>query len=341
MAERDAQLESFLKAAGWNDALRAMLAGDASNRRYLRLIRPSNSERAVLMDAPPAKGEDVTPFVEVATYLTKQGFSAPRILAQDAEAGFLLLEDLGDALFARVVAEHTEIENSLYSAATDLLAELHRHEPLAGLDAYEPALAADLAALAQDWYVTAATNTIDDQARNNLFQVAKTALEAHAPDCSVLVQRDYHSENLLWLPDRDGLARVGLLDFQDAMLGHRAYDLVSLLQDARRDVPPDIEAAMIARYIDATGEDTQDFALAYATLGAQRNLRILGVFARLCIRDGKAHYIDLIPRVWALLQRNLTHPALADLRAACAHFPEPDETLLKKLKSKCAAGLTL
>lgn len=341
MAERDARLESFLKSAGWEDALRAMLAGDASNRRYMRLIRPNTAERAVLMDAPPEKGEDVTAFIRVATYLTGLGLSAPRILAQDVEAGLLLLEDLGDTLFARVVERHPEMENSLYSSATDLLAELHRHEPMDGLNSYDPPLAADLAALAQDWYVTAATDTVDSVARDRLSRSAQAALTTHAPECSVLVQRDYHSENLLWLPDRDGLARVGLLDFQDAMLGHRAYDLVSLLQDARRDVPPETEARMIARYIAATGQDAQDFALAYATLGAQRNLRILGVFARLCIRDGKAHYVEMIPRVWNLLQRNLTHPALADLRDACAHIPEPDDALLRKLKSKCATGLTL
>jgi aminoglycoside/choline kinase family phosphotransferase len=341
MAERDARLESFLRQAGWDDALRAMLAGDASNRRYLRLIRPSTAERAVLMDAPPDKGENVAPFLHIATYLTGLGFSAPRIYARDTDAGFLLLEDLGDALFARVVARHEEMQNSLYSAATDLLAELHRDTPPDGLAPYAPPLAADLSGLAHDWYATGAMDKPDRAARDALTETVDAAISAFAPDCDVLVQRDYHSENLLWLPDREGVKRVGLLDFQDAMLGHSAYDLVSLLQDARRDVPPDIEAQMIARYIAATEQDALDFALSYATLGAQRNLRILGVFARLCIRDGKAQYVDMIPRVWSLLQRNLTHPELGALRDACACLPEPDDALMARLRSKCATNPTL
>lgn len=341
MAERDARLESFLRQAGWEDALRAMLAGDASNRRYLRLIRPSTAERAVLMDAPPDKGENVAPFIHIATYLTDLGLSAPRIYAKDTDAGFLLLEDLGDALFARVVARHEEMQNSLYCAATDLLANLHRHDPPDGLDTYAPPLAADLSALAHDWYAAGAMDAPDPASRDALSQAVHAALAAFAHDCDILVQRDYHSENLLWLPDREGLQRVGLLDFQDAMLGHRAYDLVSLLQDARRDVPPEIEAQMIARYIAAAEQNASDFALSYATLGAQRNLRILGVFARLCIRDGKAHYVDLIPRVWSLLQRNLTHPDLGALRDACACLPEPDDALMARLKSKCATIQTL
>ncbi|WP_135502800.1 aminoglycoside phosphotransferase family protein [Roseovarius aestuariivivens] len=341
MAERDARLESFLKSAGWADALRAMLAGDASNRRYLRLIRPSTAERAVLMDAPPARGEDVRPFIRIAEYLCDLGLSAPRIYARDTENGFLLLEDLGDALFARVVERHVEMENTLYSTATDLLAELHCGVPPDHLQPYSPPLTAELAALAFDWYapIDAATNIAE--LRRALIEEISAALDANAPECDVLIQRDYHAENLLWLPERSGIARVGLLDFQDAVLGHRAYDLVSLLQDARRDVPPEIEALMMARYIEASGQDAQGFTLAYATLGAQRNLRILGVFARLCLRDGKAHYVDLIPRVWSLLQRNLTHPALANLRSVCAALPLPNDTHLSKLKSKCATVPTL
>lgn len=336
MTERDTKLEGFLSGAGWGDALRAMLAGDASNRRYLRLIRPTTAERAVLMDAPPERGEDVRPFVRIAEYLSGLGLSAPRVYARDDEAGFLLLEDLGDNLYARVIPRNPDIENSLYSAATDLLVELHGHPP-PDLQAYDPPLATELAALAFDWYLPGATGAENAAARQAFVTEMLRALEDNAPGCTVLIQRDYHAENLLWLPDRKGIARVGLLDFQDAMLGHPCYDLVSLLQDARRDVPPEIEAQMIARYITATGQDATTFAAAYATLGAQRNLRILGVFARLCMRDGKAHYVDLIPRVWGLLQRDLTHPALGALRASLAGIlPEPTDRVLDMLKSKCA-----
>jgi aminoglycoside/choline kinase family phosphotransferase len=159
----------------------------------------------------------------------------------------------------------------------------------------------------------------------------------YASETSVLIQRDYHAENLIWLPERTGAARVGLLDFQDAMAGHPAYDLVSILQDARRDVPPEVEAAMIARYVAATGQDGETFRAAYAVLGVQRNLRILGVFGRLCIMGGKSHYIDLIPRVWGLLLRDLEHPALSPVAGLIRDaLPAPGDDILKGLKDRCA-----
>ena len=339
MPDRDAAIARFIDAAGWGDAQVAPLAGDASNRRYLRLTRGADS--AVLMDAPTKKGEDIRPFIHIARYLTGISLSAPQVFAQDESKGLLLLEDLGDDLVARVIPRQPELEISLYSAATDLLAQLHGHPPPADLEAYDVPLMADMAALAFDWYLAAARGK--NPAAKTAFHAAMTqALTDHAPDQTVLIQRDYHSENLLWLPDRIGVARVGLLDFQDAMLGHPAYDLVSLLQDARRDVPPAVEAQMIRRYSQITGLDADAFLAAYHCLGAQRNLRILGVFARLCIRDGKAHYVDLIPRVWALLQRDLAHPALASLADLVnTSLPAPTAPLLKTLKDKCAITPTL
>ena len=335
---REAQIIAFLDSVGWGGAICSLLAGDASNRRYLRLIRPGTGERAVLMDAPSDKGEDVRPFLRIAEYLTGIGLSAPRIFARGEDLGFLLLEDLGDSLFARVVPRHPEMEISLYSAATDLLVHLHDQAP-PRLAPYDAATATDLAALAFDWYLPAATGTGDTGARAAFCTAMQAALTGLAPDCDVLIQRDYHAENLLWLPDRRGIARVGLLDFQDAMLGHRAYDLVSLLQDARRDVPGDVEANMLARYITATGQGADAFTAAYHCLGVQRNLRILGVFARLCVRDGKAHYVDLIPRVWIHLQRDLSHPAMAAVRDVLAPaLPDPTPDLLNRIKDKCATA---
>ncbi|WP_371224833.1 aminoglycoside phosphotransferase family protein [Roseovarius sp. 2305UL8-3] len=334
MSDRDIAVHAFIQGAGWGDATVGPLAGDASNRRYLRLTR--EGETAVVMDAPKEKGEDIRPFLHIAGYLSGIGLSAPAILASDEAQGFILLEDLGDDLFARVIPKHPEMENSLYACATDLLAELHRHAPPPDLAPYDAAIMADMAALAFDWYLTAARgeNTV---ARAEFHGAITAVLDTLTPMQTVLIQRDYHSENLLWLPDRRGVARVGLLDFQDAMLGHPAYDLVSLLQDARRYVPPDIESQMIARYVQNTQQDHDAFTAAYHALGAQRNLRILGVFARLCVRDGKAHYVDLIPRVWDLLQRDLTHPALQNLSALVhTHLPAPTNSLLKTLKDKCA-----
>lgn len=332
MSDRENDLRRFVAATDWAEAETRPLAGDASNRRYLRLTRARDGTTAVLMDAPPERGEDVRPFLRIARHLCGIGLSAPRILAEDPERGFLILEDLGDALFARVMARNPSLEAPLYAAATDLLVDLHRHPPPPGLDVYGPRTMADMAALAFDWYLTGATG--EQSPRRTAFHAAtEAALAAHALPADVLVQRDYHAENLLWLPGRTGTARVGLLDFQDAMLGHRAYDLVSVLQDARRDVPPAIETAMIARYIAGAGVDEGDFVTAYHCLGAQRNLRILGVFARLCLRDGKAGYVDLIPRVWAHLQRDLADPAMAEVRAILSgSLPEPVPDVLRRLK---------
>ena len=335
MTERDALIRAFIDKSDWAGARVAPLAGDASNRRYLRLRDPASGETAVLMDAPPERGENVRPFVEIGRYLGKIGLSAPRVLAADMEAGLLLLEDLGDDLFANVIPRDPSLENSLYCAATDLLGTLHDHPPPPGLAPYSPALMADLAMLAFDWYHAALADPAPDT-RASAEAAMRAALQAHASDADVLIQRDYHAENLLWLPGRDGTARVGLLDFQDAMAGHPAYDLVSVLQDARRDVPAEIETQMIARYIAASPQDATEFARAYALLGLQRNLRILGVFARLCIRDGKAHYVDLIPRVWGHIQTNLKHPDVAPLAGLLTGLPAPDATTLNRIKAQCA-----
>ncbi|WP_212522928.1 phosphotransferase [Actibacterium sp. MT2.3-13A] len=333
--ERGVLIDAFLARAGWAGAARVVLAGDASNRRYDRLTDPAAGASAVLMDAPPETGEDVRPFVRIARHLRGLGLSAPEILAEDADRGLLLLEDLGDALYARAIAADPGLETPLYECAIDLLAELHRHPAPADLAAYDPATMAPLGALPFDWYLPAVAAAAPGE--KQAFQAElETILARYCDDTSVLAQRDYHAENLIWLPGRAGIARVGLLDFQDGMAGHPAYDLVSLLEDARRDVPAALQQAMIARYIAATGVGRAAFAAAYACLGAQRNLRILGVFARLCIRDGKPHYVDLMPRVWDHLQHDLAHPALAGLRERVARLiPAPDAEIRERIKARC------
>lgn len=335
MMSRAQDLQAFIERAGWGAATITSLAGDASTRRYDRLVQPDGM-RAVLMDAPPAKGNDIRPFVRIAAYLAGIGLSAPRIFAQNDHLGFLLLEDLGDDLFARLLEQEPQREEALYEAAIDVLVHLHRAPPPA-LTAYDAATLTSLTALVFDWYQFGIAGEIDDDARTEFSKLFERHLAPLDTQPQVLIQRDYHAENLLWLPDREGLARVGLLDFQDAVLGHTAYDLVSLLQDARRDVSPDLEGRMIARFLDQSPHDRAAFSAAYAILGAQRNLRILGVFSRLCLRDGKAHYVDLIPRVWGHVQTNLRHPALADV-AEYIHqslaSPTPDALTL--LRSKCA-----
>lgn len=336
MISREDQITRFLEESGLAHAQRTNLAGDASNRRYFRLNTPGG-ETLVLMDAPPSKGEDVRPFVRIAEYLRKIGLSAPKIIAQKPADGLLVLEDLGDDLFARIVKEDRKCEPTLYTAAIDLLAELHRYPPPEDLAEYNTTLAADLSGLAFDWYALGITGSDNTKARDAVTSELTRLILTHAPECDVLVQRDYHSENLLWLPDRRAHRRVGLLDFQDALKGNRAYDLVSLLQDARRDVPNTIEADMLHHYIATAQQNEERFKLAYAIWGAQRNLRIIGVFARLCLRDGKPGYLGYIPRVWNLLLRDLAHPKLTRLeKLVIETIPEPAPANIKKLETKCA-----
>jgi aminoglycoside/choline kinase family phosphotransferase len=333
MPDRADHKAAFLSRAGWAGAGCRFLAGDASARSYDRLTRAGKT--AVLMDAPPDTGEDVGPFVAIARHLTGIGLSAPGILAQDRDHGFLLLEDLGDDLFARLTIRDPSCEPALYAAAVDVLICLQAHRPAPGLPDAGAADWAGAAAVALDWYRHAITG---DRVDTALFrQTVQTALEAHANGPRVMILRDYHAENLLWLPQRAGVARVGLLDFQLAQLGQPGYDLVSLCQDARRDVSSSVQAAMIRRFVAAKGLEEAGFAASYATLGAQRALRILGMFARLCLGMGKPGYVALIPRVWAQLQQNLLHPALADLSVLCADLlPEPTASRLERIRSQCA-----
>lgn len=327
MTGRDIAKHNFLTRAGWADAQRHFLAGDASDRSYERLSAPNGT--AVLMDAPPGKGDEPAAFLNIADHLRQLGLSAPATIAQDLAQGFLLLEDLGDGLFARLATENPAMEAPLYAAATDVLLHLHRYPVPPGLPRLTPADWAEAAAFAFDWYRFAATDELADTAA---FRHALTRLIARHQGPTVLILRDYHAENLLWLPDRSGIARVGLLDFQLAQSGQPAYDLVSLLQDARRDVSPATEAQMIARF-----QPDADFSDSYAVWGAQRALRILGVFARLCLVADKVGYLPLLPRVWAQLQRNLAHPALAELREPCAALPAPTPKILDRIGAQCGA----
>ena len=331
VTDRKAAALAFLADIGWKDAKRTLIAGDASNRRYDRICNADGSI-AILMDAPPERGENVRPFVRVAQYLNANGLSAPEILAEDTEQGFLLIEDLGDALFARLMEKASpEQTRELYGAAVDVLIYLRKAPPLS-LEVCDANWLIEMTDIVFEWYERTG-NTATRAAFEEIFRPMATQLDAVQKG---VILRDYHAENLIWLPDRDGVAKVGLLDFQDALLGHPAYDLVSILQDARRDVPQEIENAMIAYYLEATHMQPEGFRSAYALLGTQRNLRILGIFARLCLRDGKAHYVDFIPRVWRYLNRNLEVPALAPLREfVLSELPEPTPSFLEKLKSQC------
>ncbi|SDI77163.1 aminoglycoside phosphotransferase family protein [Aliiruegeria lutimaris] len=332
---RQADRQHFLSSCGWGAAATRPLAGDASARSYLRLNDPSLGT-AVLMDAPPETGEDIRPFCKIAHFLADSGLSAPRILAENPELGFLLLEDFGDALFARLIEDDPARETGLYEAAVDVLLELHRHTPPAGLPTLGPREMSRAVDLVLTCYASGAGKTFPSDAPDTLAQLLRPHLDTLAHTPPVLALRDFHAENLLWLPDRQGARRVGLLDFQDAFAGHPAYDLISLLEDARRDVSETARKAALSRFGDLGNHPPEELARACATLGAQRNLRILGVFARLCMQFGKAHYVELMPRVWSHLQRDLTHPSLADIADFVSEtLPAPSEEVLQSIREKC------
>jgi aminoglycoside/choline kinase family phosphotransferase len=300
----------FLAGCGWAGARIEPLAGDASFRRYFRVLMDDRS--AVLMDAPPPH-EDPRPFIAVAEWLTSRGLSAPEIIARDLDRGLLLLADFGDCRLRETLDSDPALERELYERATDVLVHLHGQPPMPGLPVHGLDQWLEELRLFTDWYCPAVGAEVDADA----FQAAwREVLEPVAGDGlgPVTVLRDYHAENIMLVEGREGIAQFGLLDFQDALAGHPAYDLASVLEDARRDVPPAIERAMIDHYLAATGED-ETFERAYWALAAQRNTRILGVFTRLWKRDGKPHYRRFQPRMWGLLERDLDRPHLAPVRA--------------------------
>lgn len=312
--ERANDMDAFVKEAGWGDAAQEPLAGDASTRRYTRLREGART--AMLMDAPPAD-VDTQPFIAIARHLRAQNYGAPEILSCNRERGFVLAEDLGDALFTRALAAG-EDEAALYAAAVDVLIAWQKDAGMqkggSGLKLadYDEAAYMREVALFADWFLPEALGA--ERAANlreEYLALWRSAFAQAALPCTLFVHRDYHADNLLW---RGG--KVGVLDFQDALWGHPAYDLASLLEDARRDVSPTLAIAELERYIAQTGVGAAQFKADYALLAAQRNSKIVGIFVRLARRDGKKHYLHYLPRVWAHLERDLgAHPLLADLKA--------------------------
>ncbi|WP_326525082.1 aminoglycoside phosphotransferase family protein [Sphingomonas sp.] len=292
----------FLAQLGWEDAEILPLAGDASFRRYFRAV--GHDRTAILMDAPPPH-EDPRPFIAIAEWLHTRGFGAPAILGSDLGAGLVLLEDFGDARMRETVDAAPESELRLYEAAVDILIRLRDH-PAADVPAYDAGVLHREAALLTEWYCPAIGADVDASGYRAAWDAVFDRVVAATP---VTVLRDYHAENIMLVE-----GGLGLLDFQDALAGHPAYDLVSLLQDARRDVHPDLEAALLDRYLRTTGVG-EEFVTAYHILGAQRNAKIVGIFTRLWQRDGKPRYPGLCPRVWGYLNRDLEHPALAPVKS--------------------------
>lgn len=317
-ADREELCRGFLAQAGWGDADRRVLAADASFRRYDRLARgPGGQARAVLMDAPPPQ-ENAKIFHYIAGCLIDIDLSAPRPLAIDEESGFLLLEDFGDRTFTRALAEGAD-EAELYRLAVDTLIALHQRwwPDVPGLPPYNDERLLAEAALLVDWYLPAMTGRETPATQRESYLAAwREVIPAMLDVPHKLVLRDYHVDNLMVLEGREGVARCGLLDFQDALIGPVSYDLVSLLEDARRDVSPAVVAEMLERYHAGMRNqlDRWAFAASYAALGAQRNAKIVGIFTRLSRRDGKHGYLKHMPRLWRLLEADLQAPVLAPVK---------------------------
>lgn len=315
--QRETAARDFLQRCGWAEAEIVLLAADASFRRYFRVL--GDHERAVLMDAPPEK-ENAAAYLRVTTQLAALDLSPPRILAQDLARGFLLLEDFGDRTFTQALAEGAD-EQQLYDLAVDTLVSLHKRWQGAGdargLPPYDTDKLLEEATLFVDWYLPAVERPLSATGRKEYLSIWQGLLDPMVHDDSlpsVLVLRDYHVDNLMILPQREGVAACGLLDFQDALIGAPAYDLVSLLRDARWDVPQDLQARALARYLAAFPDWSREaFQRAYWLLGAQRNAKIIGIFTRLARRDGKSRYLEHIPRLWRLFEEELARPELTPL----------------------------
>ena len=346
MSDREALRLDFLRSAGLAGAARSPLPGDASTRRYERLTTPSGASLMLMDQAPAAESRPCDPswtpqqrhahgwnavarlsagrieaFAAVAAHLKSLGLSAPEIVAVDAPNGLAVIEDFGDALFARVIEDGAD-PAPLYRAAVEALAVLHAAptpETLTGPAGDWPLLAYDQTALqgGADLFVEWLPKLIPalsfDEAAIAEWRAAWAPITAAGEaGATVMAHRDYHAENLIWLPRRNGAARVGMIDFQDAVRAHPSWDLHSLLQDARRDVSPALEAEALDRYFALRpGVDRAAFMADYAGLAALNQARIIGIFARLIARDGKPRYRQFLPRMWRHLNANLEQPALA------------------------------
>lgn len=345
-AARSEAMRSFLSEAGWQDAKRKPLPGDASSRTYIRVVKGGRS--AMLMDQPPKAetplagagatpeerhrlgynavarlaGADCARFVAMAAHLRAVGLAAPEVYAADTKNGFLLLEDFGDNLYADALVSGAD-ETELYATAIDALIAIHNEPTPAApggvplFDYDETALLAEIDLLTEWFLPLALGRPIEEDEKIEHRNLWQNTLAHVLADSKVFVHRDYHAQNLIWMPKRHGIARVGMVDFQDAVAGHPAYDLVSLLEDARRDVSPTLADAMTAHYLTRSNRrlNPKEFLSATAIFAAQRNAKIIGIFARLSKRDRKPSYLKYLPRVWCYMERDLENPALENLKA--------------------------
>ncbi len=314
--------EEFIASLGYKDVVLEALPADASFRRYYRLAGKGADKAMLLMQDPPDRPHVppfvmVEPFVTIADHMRHLGLRAPEIYARDIQNGLLLIEDFGDDTYTRLLNRGVDAKD-LYEVAVDVLSHLHKHPKRSEIDLphYDDKHLTDEAMLLTDWYYPALTGkTAPETLRASYAAVWKDLFAKMPKDQSTMVLRDYHVDNLM-LTAGEGIARCGLLDFQDALIGHFSYDLMSLLEDARRDVPQELQKHLYDRYMAAMGPlDRASFDYAYRVLAAQRHAKVLGIFVRLFARDGKDRYLQFIPHVHKLFLQALDAPALAPLKA--------------------------
>ncbi len=315
-AEREAQIDAFVDGLGWKGAARVAAAGDASFRSYDRLLHEAGAS-AIVMDAPPEK-EDVRPFLNVRAYYEDEGYRVPALLGVDVDAGLLLLEDLGSSSFSQVLRKNPELEMPLYHTACMVLAaKVDAGAKGIVIPEYDRVVLRREAALLSEWFLPLlmGKTALCAEAAAAFMTAFESVIDEAYIQPSVVVHRDFHADNLFWLEGEHGIKRVAMLDFQDALKGHPAYDVVSLLEDARRDVSAEVVEECIEQFIDTTGLSVSEFKKAYAFFGMQRNAKILGIFTRLCQRDGKPHYLEFVPRVWRHFLHDVEHEGNAPLKA--------------------------
>ncbi|WP_458792128.1 aminoglycoside phosphotransferase family protein [Yoonia sp. MH D7] len=316
---RDETLALALEKSVWASWARAPIAGDASSRRYFRLSQ-NGQPTAILMDDPT---RDTQRFADIAQFLTASRLSAPEILYHNPNDGVMIITDLGQTDFATHIISTPQDEVSLYTAATDILSVIHTLRPALSLGKIDKTTAPEMINVAAMHYAPTPIHL------DTLHRAMQNAFVNHVDPTLHLALRDFHAENLIWRTNLHGPSRVGLLDFQDACFAPAGYDLMSLLRDARRDVDPDIATHCIAQFCQSINIASAQLAC----ISAQRNLRILGIFARLAKQHGKTKYLSLLPRVWAHLMTDLAHPALTDLRNTVLFaLPPPDATTLQRLQ---------
>lgn len=311
----DKSLNDWRRTTPWAEWAIAPLAGDASARRYSRLTGPDGSTAMAMED--PAGPKAIARFARVADALRNKGICTPRIFAQAPKHGLAIMTDMGAETVADILAHSPERSDELYGAIADLLCDLHRAAPPEWLSPLTPEVGAEMIGIMGEYYAPAVPLLPAQKA-------LQAVLEQHGGGPLVFAHRDFHAENLIWRDELHGTDRIGVLDFQDAVAAPPAYDLASLIRDARRDVPGKTARTILRRYAVTTGSDIDTLTTALTAWGVQRNLRLLGVFTRLA-QSGKPRYKALMPRVWRQLQADLAHPALRDLAAALRALPAPQE----------------